>query len=158
MTHIGTPLDLTVRGLYECVSGPAGAPREWDRLRELYTPNARIQVLHRLETGGAAIELLTFEQYRQTREPYFKRNPFFESEVDRDVSIRGNLAHVFSEFEVRREPGGVVIMTGYTSIQMVLSDELWRVLSILWEAHAETPKLMSPGVIPVVDGLTRIVR
>lgn len=158
MSQEGTPLDRAIRGIYESVSGPAGAPRDWDRLRALHAPNARIMILHRLETGGAALEMLTMDQYQASREPYFDAHAFHETEVDRETSIRGNLAHVYSEFEARRSPGGPVIMSGYNSIQLVLAEGNWRIVSVLWEAHAETPKLMSPGIIPIVDDLSEIRR
>ncbi len=151
MSHEATPLDLTIRGLYECVSGDAGAPRDWQRMRDLYAPNARIQILHRLEDGGTAIEQLTFEQYRASREPYFAANSFHEAEVDREVAIRGNLAHVYSQFEARRTPDGPAMLSGYNSIQLVLVDDAWKVLSIVWDAHAESPRPMSPRSIPIVD-------
>jgi hypothetical protein len=155
MSIDGTSLDRTVRGLYETISGPAGAPRDWDRMEELYAPGARISILHRLETGGAALEQLTVGEYRRSRVPYFAKHAFYEIEVDRETSIRGNLAHVFSAYEGRRTPGGPAIVSGVNTIQLILAEGEWRVLSILWEAHVETPKLSSPGVIPILHAMSQ---
>ena len=33
-------IDAIIKALYESISGPAGAPRQWDRDRALYAPGA----------------------------------------------------------------------------------------------------------------------
>src|SRR5690242_2414566 len=59
-------IDAIIKALYESISGPAGAPRQWDRDRALYAPGA-ILIPMRLPSvrkdGLGAAEILDFDGY-----------------------------------------------------------------------------------------------
>ena len=70
------------RALYACISGPAGAPRNWELHDSLFAPGGHSYVLHRTADGNREAEVLTPAQYRSTRQPYFNTNDFYEVEGD----------------------------------------------------------------------------
>ena len=35
-------IDAAIRGVYEVISGPAGQKRDWERMRTLFAPGARL--------------------------------------------------------------------------------------------------------------------
>jgi hypothetical protein len=122
------------RALYACISGPAGAPRNWELHDSLFAPGGHSYVLHRTADGHRQAEVLTPAQYRSTRQPYFDSNDFYEVETAHQVTIRGDIAHAFSEYESRRTPEGPAFDGGVNGIMFVRIAGLWRVTSIAWEA------------------------
>ena len=122
------------RLLYSAISGPAGAPRQWELQDLLFAPDARSYVLHTTADGGREAEVLTTEQYRATRQPYFDSNDFYEVEVGHHAEVRGNAAVVFSDYESRRTPDGPAFDRGTNTMMMIRLDGEWRITSISWEA------------------------
>ena len=46
----------------------------------------------------------------------------------------GNIAHVWSTYEGRREPGGEILFRGINSIQLFRHpDEGWKIISMIWD-------------------------
>ena len=120
--------------LYATISGPAGAPRDWDRHDSLFAPGGHSYVLHRTEDGHRRAEVLTPAEYRATRQPYFDANDFYEVETAHHVVVRGDIAQVFSEYESRRTPDGPAFDSGVNGIMVVRIGGQWRITSISWEA------------------------
>ena len=129
-----TETAAVARALYACISGPAGAPRNWELHDSLFAPGGHSYVLHRTTDGHRDAEVLTPAQYRSTRQPYFDTNDFYEVETAHHATIRGDIAHVFSEYESRRTPDGPAFDRGVNGIMLVRIAGLWRVTSIAWEA------------------------
>jgi len=122
--------------LYACISGVAGAPRNWELHDSLFAPGGCSYVLHRGADGRRHAEVLTPAQYRASRQPYFDTNDFYEVEIAHQAEIRGDIAHAFSEYESRRTPDGPAFDRGVNGIMFVRIGGQWRVTSIAWEAGA----------------------
>lgn len=128
-----------VDALYDVISGPAGQARDWDRMRSLFHPDARLVPLVPVRDGdGVRAALLTVEDYIARSGPTLERDGFFEQEIARTGEVFGDFAHVWTTYEGRRaltdeEP----FLRGINSIQLVRTDGSWRVLQILWEQEAQ---------------------
>lgn len=120
--------------LYACISGMAGAPRNWELHDSLFAPGGCSYVLHQAPDGTRMAEVLTPAQYRASRQSYFDANDFYEVEVAHQVTIRGDIAHAFSDYESRRTPDGPAFDRGVNGIMFVRIGGQWRVTSIAWEA------------------------
>jgi len=118
--------------LYACISGPAGAPRDWARFRTLFAPEARLMPLA-AAADGARAETFDVEGYVASRAPLLASVSFWEVEVDRRVDVWRNAAHVLSFYESRREPAGAPFLTGANSIQLYRSGDRWKIVSMLWD-------------------------
>jgi hypothetical protein len=59
------------------------------------------------------------------------------------VQIFGNMAHVFSVFESRSEPGAKPFDRGINSIQLCYEQNRWWVVNIMWTS--ETPENPVPS-------------
>jgi hypothetical protein len=129
-----TETSEVTRQLYACISGVAGAPRNWELQDSLFAPGAHSYVLHRTADGTREAEVLSVAEYRQTRQPYFDEHDFYEVEVAHQATICGDIAHVFSEYESRRSPDGPAFDRGVNGIMLVRIRGAWRVTSISWEA------------------------
>src|SRR3954465_1062472 len=90
-------MDAIIKALYDVISGPAGQPRKWDRMRSLFVPGARL-----IPSGGAAPRVLTVDEYIAQAGPNLERNGFFEREISNKVETFGHITHTFSTYESRR--------------------------------------------------------
>ena len=125
-------LDAIMRAVYDVISGPPGQKRDWNRMRSLFTSNARLMPLAKngLRSG-------TVEDYISSSGPVLERDGFFEQEIARRVEQYGDIAHVFSSYHARRTADGPVFMRGINSFQLVRHGGRWWVVSIMWQS--ETP-------------------
>src|SRR5262245_14882414 len=99
-------IDGIIRALYECISGPAGAPRDWDRERRLFLPGARLVPTRPAPEGGTIADVFDLDGYIASRTPIFEKDPVFEIEIARRTFHFGSIAHVLSAYELRRTPDG----------------------------------------------------
>lgn len=131
-------IDAILRAVYDVISGPAGQRRDWNRMRSLFTANARLMPLapRGLRSGSV-------EDYIATSGPLLEREGFIEREVHRVVEEYGDIAHVFSTYEARRTVDGPAFLRGINSFQLVRHGGRWWVVSIMWQA--ETPQTPIPA-------------
>ena len=126
-------IDGVIRALYEAISGPAGAPRDWERERRLFFPGARLIPTRPGPEGKPIADVFDLDGYIASRTPMFEKNSFFETEVGRRVFPFGCLAHVLSAYELRRAPCEEPFARGINSLQLFYDGERWWVLSIAWD-------------------------
>src|SRR3954451_1929128 len=67
-------IDAIVAALYDVISGPAGQARDWDRMRALFVPGARLIPSVAGEHGGATARVLDVDGYIERVRPNFERN------------------------------------------------------------------------------------
>lgn len=126
-------VDGVIAALYDTISGPAGQPRDWDRLRSLFRPDGRM-VVH----TPAKTTILTVEDYIGRTTPVFAKTGFFESEVARKSEQFGQIAHVFSTYQSRHAPDDAKpFQRGINSIQLLNDGQRWWVQSLVWQAESE---------------------
>lgn len=132
-------LDSTLEALYDVISGPAGAARDWGRFEHLFVPEgARLIPLGPArEDGGLALRVLDPAGYVERSAPFFEQSGFYESEIHREVQQFGRMTHVFSTYEARREEGGEVFLRGINSIQLLHEQGRWWVVSVYWEPETK---------------------
>ncbi len=130
-------IDAIMAAVYDVISGPAGQRRDWDRMRSLFTVDARL-----MPKGSRGLRIGSVEDYITVNGGSLERDGFFEREVARRVEQYGDIAHVFSTYEARRTADGPVFMRGINSFQLVRHDGRWWVVSIMWQA--ETPQTPIP--------------
>jgi hypothetical protein len=142
MAQIAKPADVaTVDGiiaaLYDTISGTAGQPRDWDRLRSLFKPEGRMVVHGPNKEGGMNTRIMKVDDYIERVGPLFAKEGFFESELSRNSQQFGQIAHVFSTYEARHAKGDKPFQRGINSIQLVNDGQRWWVQSLLWQGESE---------------------
>lgn len=124
-----------VRELYRLVSGPAGAPKNWPRLRSLHAPGAIITLpLH----IGDSLSATTYnvEQFTALNDKLFGQRGFFEVELRQEVQAFGHVAHVWSAYASSERAGGQPYAYGINSFQLLNDGKHWCVLSATWDGDA----------------------
>ncbi len=143
-------LEAIIDSLYDSISGPAG-PRDWNRVRGLFLPGARlIPAVHR-EDGTTAARVLTVDEFIKASEPRLKQEGFFECEIHRRIERFGAVAHVFSTYESRHAPTDArPFARGINSIQLFFDGHRWWVVTIFWDReHPDQP--IPPSHLPGTD-------
>lgn len=141
-------VDGIIAALYDTISGTAGQPRDWDRLRSLFKPEGRMVVHGPNKEGGMTTRVLTVEDYITRAGANFAKEGFFESELSRSSQQFGQIAHVFSTYEARHAKGDKPFMRGINSIQLVNDGQRWWVQSLLWQAESEKNPLPAEYLKP----------
>lgn len=129
-------IDAIVAALYEVISGPAGAPRDWNRMRSLFAPEGRMAAVGMRPDGSYPLRMMTPDDYIARNTKAFATMGFFETELAHRVETFGQVAHVFSTYEARHAANDAKpFMHGVNSIQLVNDGKRWYVLSLVWRGE-----------------------
>lgn len=135
-------IDSIVAALYDVISGPAGQKRDWDRMRSLFVPGARLIPTGRRPTGEVVSRARTVEEYIVGSSPFLEKEGFFEREIARRTESFGNIAHVFSTYDSKHK---VVdpkpFARGINSIQLMNDGKRWWIVTIFWQNEDEKTPL-----------------
>lgn len=139
-------IDAIIAALYASISGDAGVKRDWDRLRSLFVPHARLIPTGRRPDGSGAHRVMTTEGYIALNGAALENGGFHEREIGRRVERYGNVVHVFSAYDSkRRVDDAQPFARGINSIQLWNDGKRWHVVSIFWQS--ETPDNPIPADI-----------
>ena len=146
-------VDAIVTALYASVShGPDYEPN-WNRLRALFLPQARIVPP---EAAGAeelvVLDPKAFEarirRYIDGRRERHERLGFTEREIARRENVFGRVCQVFSTYETRWSPHEAPPFTrGVHAIQLVDDGRRWWIATLVWDAE-RPDKPIPPGLLP----------
>ena len=135
--------DAIINALYETISGPKGEQRDWDRLRFLMAPDAKLIPTRPASENKRVPCYLTLDQFIEQGNQWLMDNGFFEEEVFRKTESFGLITHVWSTYQSKWTPEGKPFARGINSIQLIEIDNDWKVVTILWYAEDEENKI--PG-------------
>ena len=129
-----TSIGEAIESLYEAVSGPAGAERSWGREQENHHPDSRL-IRTGLDDGGRPFaNVMSWDGYIENTREFFGTNAFYEKEVFRETLVFGNIAHAWSTYEARHDPGDAIpFKRGINSIQLFFDGDRWKIMTILWD-------------------------
>ena len=129
-------MDAIIAALYDVISGPIGQQRDWDRMRNLFVPGARlIPAVYRPDSVPTLREL-SVEDYITRAGPMLEKNGFFETEIARQVERYGGVVHAFSTYESRHKAEDAKpFVRGINSIQLFDDGRRWWVVTVFWEGE-----------------------
>lgn len=138
---VATP-DALIKAVYDVISGPAGKKRDWNRMRSLFTEDARMIALAARPNGEVVRRSMTVEDYIKSSGPFLEERGFFEREVARRTESFGSVVHAWSTYEARsKADDNKPFMRGVNSIQLVGDGKRWWVYTILWQPEGGDLKL-----------------
>jgi hypothetical protein len=128
-------VDAIITALYAVISGDPGAPRDWDRFKNLFTADARLIPTSKTAEGKFTYRTMTPNEYA---EMFSKRitTGFFEWEVHRVMEEYGAIAHVFSTYVTKEKKDGPVTNRGINSIQLLKDNDRYYIMNIFWSAES----------------------
>ena len=129
-------VDAIIAAVYDVISGPAGKKRNWDRMRTLFVPDARMIATGKRPGGEFIRRAMSVEDYINNSGPILEKDGFFETEIGRSTDQYGNIVHAFSAYESKRdEADEKPFMRGINSIQLWNDGKRWWIITILWQSE-----------------------
>lgn len=130
-------MDAILAALYDVISGPAGQPRDWDRMRSLFAPGARLIPTGKRPDGSSVMLVWTVDQYITTAGSQLEKEGFFEREIGRHTDRYGNVVQVFSSYDSRHaKDDEKPFARGINSIQLHHDGARWWIVSVFWEGES----------------------
>lgn len=129
-------IDAILKALYDVISGPAGQPRNWDRMRSLFAVGARLIPTGQSQDGTVRYRVLGVDDYIAQTGAQLERNGFFEREISRKAETYGNITHAFSTYESRRTAQDEKpFARGINSIQLLNDGKRWWIVTVYWDSE-----------------------
>lgn len=129
-------MDAIMAATYDVISGPKGHKRDWNRMRSLFVPGARLIPAQRGKDGVTHARVLTLEDYIRLAGPYLERNGFYERETHRTVERYGSIAQVFSSYaSYHTAHDAKPFERGINSFQLLYDGHRWWVVTIYWQGE-----------------------
>lgn len=135
-------MDSIIAAVYDVISGPAGKKRDWDRMRSLFVPGARLIPTGPRPAGAYGSRVLTVDDYIERASGIFEKEGFFEREAARQTEQFGQIAHAFSTYESRHAPDDAKpFQRGINSFQLMNDGKRWWIVTIFWQGEDEKSPL-----------------
>jgi hypothetical protein len=134
--------DAIIATLYGVISGEKGEERNWELMKYLFHPDARLIPSGKNQnTGLIDARYLTVDDYISSSGKWLIENGFYEIELHREVHTFGNISQAFSSYESYRSKSDTKpFMRGINSIQMLNDGNRWWIINIYWmQESAENP-------------------
>ncbi|MBS1680276.1 MAG: hypothetical protein JST48_01050 [Bacteroidetes bacterium] len=123
--------DALIAALYDVISGDAGVPRDWDRFKNLFKPEARLIPSGKNNKGQFFLRSMTPDEYVQ-RFTSRMTTGFFERELYRKTETFGTVTQLFSAYESKEKKEGPVIARGINSIQLFYDGNRYYIVTVFW--------------------------
>ena len=128
-------IDAMIVALYDVISGNPGQPRDWERFRNLFKPEARLIPTRKNEAGELTLRTMSPEEYITMFSSRITGG-FFERELHKTSESYGTLTHVFSSYETKEKKDGPVTNRGINSIQLFHDGQRYYIITIFWCAES----------------------
>lgn len=127
-------LDAIIAAAYSAISGPAG-PRDWDRFRSIFLPQARFTQVGKTPDGSTIIISWGVDEFIRDAGIVFAKDAFYENGIVNEPSGYGNMRQVLSSYESRRAPGEKPFERGINSFQALYDGKRWWIVDIFWDSE-----------------------
>jgi hypothetical protein len=141
--------EAIVSAVYSVISGGKGQARDWDRMRSLFVPDARLipAVAAPAANGGAAhsdVLMLTVDGYIERSGARLTSDGFFERSINNEMQQFGNIVQIWSTYESRHNlDDAQPFARGINSFQLLKDGDRYWVVNIFWDS--ETPNKPIPA-------------
>ncbi|MBC3875413.1 hypothetical protein [Undibacterium flavidum] len=142
-------IDGIVAALYDVISGGVGQVRDWNRMRSLFIPEARIMAIGpKRDSKDLGLRILSLSDYIANSGPILVDTGFRERELSRKTEQWGELAQVFTTYETTRDANKST-QRGINSVQLMHDGTRWWIISLLFEAERIQLSLPDAYLVPV---------
>ena len=131
-------LNSTILTLYAVISGEKGQERDWELMKFLFHPEAKLIPSGKNKEGVYVARYMTTDDYILSNGQWLIDEGFFEKEIHRSVNTFGNITQVFSTYEsYKSEADETPFMRGINSIQLLNDGERWWIINIYWTQESQ---------------------
>jgi hypothetical protein len=130
--------EAILAAVYNVISGPKGQPRDWDRMRSLFIPDARL-IPTRTTDGHTDAIILTIDGYIARSNGRMTEAGFFEHSIHNEIEQYGNIVQIWSTYESRHSADDPKSFArGINSFQLLKDGDRYWVVNIFWDAESPT--------------------
>jgi hypothetical protein len=127
--------EAILAAVYSVISGPQGQPRDWDRMRSLFIPDAHL-IPTQPTTGHADAIPLTIDGYIARASARTAAMGFYERSIHNETEQFGNIVQVWSTYESRHAPTDPTpFVRGINSFQLLKDGDRYWIVNIFWDAE-----------------------
>jgi hypothetical protein len=135
--------EAIVAAVYSVISGGKGQARDWDRMRSLFVPDARLipSVPASANSGPEHndVIMLSVDGYIDRSGPHLVGDGFFERSIHNEMEQFGNIVQIWSTYESRHDPADEKpFARGINSFQILKSGDRYWVVNIFWDSETPT--------------------
>ena len=129
---------------YDCISGPIGQARDFDRLKNLFNPSANFIYTYwnEQETKASTLIFNSIDEYIE-RLDYLDKKGFYEYEISNIINEFSTVAQVFSTYTFRVEDKSIEPRTGITSYEIFFDGSRYWIMSMFWNFESNKYKIPS---------------
>ena len=136
--------EAIVNAVYSVISGGKGEARNWDRMRSLFLPDARLipSIAASAAAGGAGHSdavFLTVDGYIERSNGRMTADGFFERSIHNEMEQFGNIVQIWSTYESRHNLADEKpFARGINSFQLLKDGNRYWVVNIFWDSETPT--------------------
>ena len=128
--------EAVVAAVYSVISGGKNQPRDWDRMRSLFVPDARLIPSVAGKDGHVDAVFLTIDGYIARSNARMTSDGFFERSIHNEMEQFGNIVQIWSTYESRHDPADEKpFQRGINSFQLLKDGDRYWVVNIFWDAE-----------------------
>ncbi|MBE7156822.1 MAG: hypothetical protein INR62_00040 [Rhodospirillales bacterium] len=130
-------IENIVQAFYSAISAPAGGKLDRNRLLSLFVPSGRIAVgLPASDAHPANVLFLSPDQYADSSDSQTVNKGFFDKNPANQIERFGVMAHVYSTYESRTDPGDLKPMArGIKSFELLRRADRWYIVQVYWDSE-----------------------
>jgi len=134
--------EAILNAVYDVISGGKGQARDWNRMRSLFIPGARL--IPTITVAATADQpahvdavLLTVDDYIARSSGRMTANGFFEHSIHNDMEQFGNIVQIWSTYESRHNADDPKpFARGINSFQLLNDGKRYWIGNIFWDAES----------------------
>ena len=131
--------EAIVQAVYDVISGGKNQARDWDRMRSLFVPDARLIPSVAGADGHNDAVFLTIDGYIARSNGRLTSDGFFERSIHNETEQFGNIVQIRSTYESRHHlDDAKPFVRGINSFQLLKDGDRYWVVNIFWDAESAT--------------------
>jgi hypothetical protein len=134
--------EAILNAVYSAISGGKGQSRDWDRMRSLFIPDARLIPTVSsppAPQGHTDAIFLTIDGYIERSNGRMTSDGFFERSIHNETQQFGNIVQVWSTYESRHNlDDATPFARGINSFQLLKDGDRYWVVNIFWDSENPT--------------------
>ena len=134
VTHLSSgSVEAIIHDFYDVISGLAGEERDWDRMRSMFIPGARL-IPNSVVCSSSQLSAVGIDAYIEKLSAFLRQCDFFETGFICHVEVFGNIANVVSTYEARHAQDDTVPgKQGVNFIHLLDDGKQWRITGMIWK-------------------------